>query len=458
MQVFLATYGCQANERDSETILGMLMEMGYTEARHESEADLILLNTCSIRDKAEQKVYSYLGTLRQYKLDKPGLVIGLCGCMAQSPDLARVIRHRAPHVDFVLGTQRLHRLPDLIREVQGGLGFQSDQEESTEIAEGLPSVRPYPFKALINITFGCDNFCSYCIVPYARGRERSRRQEDVLAESRLRVSEGAVELMYLGQNVNAYGKHRVQEATSAERSVTSADRPALSASSRQEQESFAGLLYQAQEIEGLERIRFLTSHPRDFGDELIDAIAKCPKVAGHIHLPVQSGSTRVLQRMNRGYSREAYLALVGRIRRAIPGVVLTTDVIAGFPGETDEDLQDTIDLLHEVGFGSAFTFMYSPRKGTPAATMENQIPLREKKRRLQAVMDVQAACNMRLHEALVGRELRVLAETWEDGRLSGRSEGHQLVYFPGSPDGIGLFHNVKITKARIWTLEGEAAR
>ena len=452
MLVYLATYGCQANERDAETILGMLRQIGYLETDKEGEADLILLNTCSIRDKAAQKVFSYLGTLRQYKQDKPGLVIGLCGCMAQEEDMAGILRRRAPFVDFVLGTHRLHRLPEILRLVQGGFGFQADQEATGEIVEGLPSVRPYPFKALINITYGCDNFCAYCIVPHVRGRERSRRMADILAESRQRVAEGAVELTYLGQNVNAYGKAE-QRAQQAQGAVVDG---ANAAGAAADYGTFAELLYQAQALPGLERIRFLTSHPKDFGRDLIQAIADCSKVTKHIHLPVQSGSTRILHQMNRGYSRETYLALVDDIRRLIPDVVLTTDIITGFPGETDEDLQETLDLMDRVGFGAAFTFMYSPRKGTPAAVMPDQVPREEKRRRLQAVMAVQEASNLRLHQALIGSEQRVLAEDWADGRLSGRGDGHQLTYFPGDAGGIGRFHRVRVTGARIWTLEGES--
>lgn len=440
MQVYLATYGCQANERDSETILGMLEQMGYRETKKEEEADLILLNTCSIREKAEQKVFSYLGTLKQYKQDKPGLIIGLCGCMAQEQDMIKLIRRRAPQVDLVLGTHKLHRLPEMIRNIQGGLGFQWDQEETGEIVEALPAIRPYPFKALINITYGCNNFCTYCIVPYVRGRERSRRLEDILSESRQRVEEGAVELMYLGQNVNSYGKTLKDE----------------SFEKKEIGGRFANLLYRAQEIEGLERIRYMTSHPRDFGDDLIQAIADCPKVSRHIHLPVQSGSSRVLRQMNRGYSREDYLALVERIRRQVPQAVFTTDIIVGFPGETEEDLQDTLDLLNHVGFDSAFTFMYSPRQGTPAANLRDQLPLREKKARLQAVMAAQANNSLRLHQDLIGQRLHVLAESWDQGVLSGRADGNQLIHFPGEARGIGAFHQVEVKEAQTWTLKGEA--
>jgi len=264
-----------------------------------------------------------------------------------------------------------------------------------------------------------------------RGRERSRRPEDILAESQRSAAEGAVELMYLGQNVNAYGK---KEQTFG---------------------GFAGILRQAQVIDGVERIRFMTSHPKDFTQEIIDAIADCPKVARHIHLPVQSGSSRILSRMNRGYTREDYLGLVDEIRKCIPGIAITTDIIVGFPGETDEDMRDTMDLLNEIGFNSAFTFMYSPRQGTSAALLPEQIPLREKKTRLQAVMDIQAANSLRLHQALVGSDLRVLAESWEDGMLTGRAEGNQLIHYLGEADGIGRFQQVRVTDAQTWTLKGE---
>jgi len=352
--------------------------------------------------------------------------------MAQVKENAGLIRQRAPHVDFLLGTHRLHALPDILRLVRENPGFHTDTQESEEIIEGLPAIRSYPFKALIQITHGCDNFCSYCIVPHVRGRETSREMADVLAESRLRVSEGALELMFLGQNVNAYGKRK----------------PGSSA--------FCDLLYQAQQIDGLERIRFMTSHPRDFSPELIRAIADCPKVARHIHLPVQSGANHILQQMNRGYRREEYLALIEEIRSRIPQIVFTTDIIVGFPGETDMDLRETIDLLEQAGFAAAFTFMYSPRRGTPAAAMPVQIPQPEKKARLQAVIAAQAANSRKHHERQVGKVLRVLAEEWADGRLIGRAEGNESVQFPGETGGIGRFHAVRIKEALTWSLKGGA--
>ncbi|MDR0468952.1 MAG: MiaB/RimO family radical SAM methylthiotransferase [Peptococcaceae bacterium] len=463
MQVFLATYGCQANERDSETILGLTAGMGYRETTVEADADLILLNTCSIRDKAEQKVFSYLGTLKQYKLANPNLIIGLCGCMAQGSDIIKLIRRRAPHVDFILGTHRLHRLPDMIRDARYSAGFIWDQEETEEIVEGLPTISRYPYKSLIHITFGCDNYCSYCVVPYVRGRERSRSMEDILNESRARVSQGAVEIMYLGQNVNAFGKKGAAENKDdhgtnnapAKNDVVGEKNAAEKDGVATGRSAFAELLHRAQEIYGLERIRFMTSHPRDFSAELIQAVADCPKVARHVHLPVQSGSDRILRLMNRGYTREEYLTLTDRIRERIPGVTLTTDIIVGFPGETDEDFHDTLNLLDRVRFDSAFTFMYSPRKGTSAADMKEQMPLGEKKTRLQALMNVQAAHSLSLHRELVGQELKVLAENWDKGVLSGRGEGNQLIHFTGEKGELGRFHRVKVTEAQTWTLQGE---
>lgn len=430
MKAYIATFGCQANERDSETIQGLLQQMGYEMISQPSDADLILLNTCSIREKAAQKVFSLLGTFRKLKEERPNLIIGVCGCMAQEKDTIPLLRSRCPYVDLVLGTQRLHRLPNMLRNLQAGQGFQCDTEETGEIVEQLPAVRPYPFKALINITYGCNNFCTYCIVPYVRGRERSRSLESIMEESRQRVAEGAVEIMYLGQNVNAYGKNT--------------------------DVGFDQLLLAANEIEGLKRIRYMTSHPRDFNDAMISAIINAPKVCRHFHLPAQSGSSRILQKMNRGYTREAYLDLIHKIRQHIPEAIFTTDIIVGFPGETDEDFQDTLSLMEAVGFDAAFTFMYSPRKGTPAAQMKDQIPLSEKKSRLQSLMSLQADISLALHQKMLGQEAEVLAETYHQGILTGRTQGNQLVHFPGQSEGVGQFYQVKITEPQTFLLKGEA--
>lgn len=432
MLAYLETFGCQANERDSETIQGMLQQMGYEMTPEPSLAQLILFNTCSIREKAEQKVFSRLGTLKKLKEEKPGLIIGLCGCMAQEKDTIPQLRRRCPYVDLVIGTHRLHRLPAMIRNIQGGMGFQSDIDETGEIIENLPSIRPFPFKALINITYGCNNYCTYCIVPYVRGRERSRSLEAILEESRRRVAEGALEIMYLGQNVNAYGRDLEDS-----------------------QASFERLLQEADNIEGLQRIRYMTSHPRDFKESMIDTIRDSAKISHHFHLPVQSGSDAILKRMNRGYTRERYLELVHSIKTKIPDATLTTDIIVGFPGETETDFKDTLRLLEEVGFDAAFTFMYSPRQGTPAASMADQIPLREKKARLHQLMEVQAAISLKLHQAMLGKTVQVLAESYASGILTGRAEGSQLVHFPGPQDGAGKIYPVKITEPQTFLLKGE---
>ncbi len=432
MLAYLETFGCQANERDSETIQGMLQQLGYEMTQDAAAAHLILLNTCSIREKAEQKVFSRLGTLRKLKDEKPSLIIGLCGCMAQEKDTIPHLRRRCPYVDLVIGTHRLHRLPAMIRNIQGGMGFQCDIEETGEIIEGLPAIRPYPFKALINITYGCNNFCTYCIVPYVRGRERSRGLAAILEESRQRVAQGALEIMYLGQNVNTYGRDLEDSAA-----------------------SFEQLLLEADKIEGLQRIRYMTSHPRDFNDSLIDAVCASQHISRHFHLPVQSGSDQILKRMNRGYDRGRYLELVRKIKAKAPEATLTTDIIVGFPGETEADFLDTLSLVEEVGFDAAFTFMYSPRQGTPAATMPDQIPLREKKDRLHRLMDAQAAISLRLHQAMLGQSVSVLAESYESGILTGRAEGSQLVHFPGPDTGVGTFFKVRITEPQTFLLKGE---
>lgn len=432
MLAYLETFGCQANERDSETIQGMLQQMGYEMTHEPSLAQLILFNTCSIREKAEQKVFSRLGTLKKLKEEKPGLIIGLCGCMAQEKDMIPQLRRRCPYVDLVIGTHRLHRLPAMIRNIQGGLGFQSDIAETGEIIEDLPAIRPFPFKALINITYGCNNFCTYCIVPYVRGRERSRSLEAILEESRRRVAEGALEIMFLGQNVNAYGRDLEDSRA-----------------------SFDHLLQEADKLDGLQRIRYMTSHPRDFKESMIDTIAASSKISHHFHLPVQSGSDTILQRMNRGYTRERYLELVHSIRNKIPDATLTTDIIVGFPGETEADFMDTLHLAEAVGYDAAFTFMYSPRQGTPAASMPDQIPLKEKKERLHQLMETQAAISLKRHQAMLGQTVQVLAETYSSGILTGRSEGSQLVHFPGPENGAGKFYCVKITEPQTFLLKGE---
>lgn len=429
MLAIIITFGCQANARDSETIEGMVKQLGYEITEQPEKADLIILNTCSIREKASQKVYSMLGKFKKMKEEKPNMIIGLCGCMSQEASTIPQLRQRHPYVSFVLGTHRLHQLNSIIQKAQAGAVFQSDIAETEEIVEHLPSNRALPFRALVNITYGCNNFCTYCIVPYVRGRERSRRLEDILDESRLRVSEGALEIMYLGQNVNAYGK-----GTS---------------------ETFTTLIDKTAEIDGLERVRYMTSHPKDFQFDLVEAIAKNPKVTRHFHLPVQAGSDPILQRMNRGYTIEGYLKLIDKIRDVLPEVSFTTDLIVGFPGESEADFQDTLSLIERVQYENAYTFMYSPRENTPAAKMKDQVEESIKKERLQKLMKKQREISLGLHQKMLGKEVTILMESWDEGKGTGRSQYGQLVSFPADQQWLGTLRNVSIKEAQTYMLKGE---
>ncbi len=435
MKFLITTFGCQANERDSEIMAGLLQKLGYKLASTLEEADLLLFNTCCVREKAENKVLSQVGGLKELKVQNPNLIIGICGCMVQQEKMIEKIRRRAPHVDLIFGTHNIHQLPDLIIEIQKMKQPQFQVlPDRTEIVEGLPSQRQVPFKALVNITYGCNNFCTYCIVPYVRGREKSRTPEAILAEIKKLVADGVVEVILLGQNVNAYGK-TLENAC-----------------------SFAELLKKVNDIPGLKRIRYLTSHPRDFQQELIKTISGLAKVCSHFHLPVQAGSNRILQKMNRGYTRENYLKLVAEIRRSIPEVSITTDIIVGFPGETEEDFQDTLNLVEEVRFDSAFTFLYSPRSGTPAAQMTEQIPLARKKERLQKLMNLQNKISLEINQTLKGQVLEVLVEGLskkDKTMVEGRTRTNKIVLFAGSEELIGRFVEIKITTAQTWVLKGE---
>lgn len=435
MNYHLITYGCQANERDSETIAGLLNKMGYQEALQPDQADLIFFNTCCIRDKAENKALSKLGELKRLKEKKPDLIIGVTGCMVQQENMPEKIRHRAPHVDLILGIHNFHEIPQCIENIKRSKGtliqVQSNREE---LLEGLPSSRQFPFKALVHITFGCNNFCTYCIVPYVRGREKSRLPENILAEINNLVHDGVIEVMLLGQNVNSYGKDLALRHT------------------------FAQLLTQVAKVEGLKRIRYMTSHPRDFTEELISTIKNTPKVCPHFHLPVQAGSDRILKLMNRGYSRENYLKLAQKIKETFPQASLTTDIIVGFPGETEEDFKQTLELIRQVRFDSAFTFIYSTRKGTPAAEMEGQVPTPLKKERLQRLMSLQNQISLEINQSYQGKIVDVLVEgnsKTEKKILTGRSEENKTVLFSGPEDLIGQIVPVKITAPQTWVLKGE---
>ena len=431
------TFGCQMNERDSEILFGFLAQMGYEKTDIEAEADLVLFNTCCIREKAESKVLSHLGELKKLKQKNPDMIIGVCGCMMQQKGMADTIRSSAPYVDLIFGTHNLHHFPEYMYNVYQGKGRQIeilDKEEGVQ--EGLPSYREYPFKALVNIVYGCNNFCTYCIVPYVRGRERSRKQADIVQEVKQLVADGVVEITLLGQNVNSYGLD-LQDGT-----------------------NFAGLLQELDQIEGLRRIRYMTSHPKDLTEELEKTIAESSKVVDHFHLPVQSGSSRVLELMNRRYTKEHYLQLIDLIRKYMPNAAITTDIIVGFPGETEEDFLETVDLVRKVKFDNAFTFVYSKRAGTPAARMEDPTSLDEKKERLQrlndALSDISRDINDKLQDTVVDVLVEGPSKTNEE-MLTGRTTSNKTVIFAGDPSLIGQIVPVTITEAQTWVLKGTLA-
>lgn len=429
---FTFTYGCQMNERDSETIAGLLTDLGYEKASSEDKADLIIFNTCCVRETAERKIYGRLNQLKRLKDKNPGLLIGVGGCMAQK-DRERVLA-KAPHVDFVFGTHNIQELPELIEKAAVAREpIVQVWDEGREPLD-LPVKRQGKVKAFVTITYGCTNFCTYCIVPYVRGKERSRRLEDIVQEVTQLAREGFKEVILLGQNVNTYGRDLSEDVT------------------------FAQLLRAVNEVEGIERIRYTTSHPRDFSNDIIAAVRECEKVCEHFHLPVQAGSNRILERMNRGYTREDYLALVERIRTQVPNSSITTDIIVGFPGETKEDFADTLDLVHRVRFSNAFTFIFSPRSGTPAANMPDQVPEEVKKERLERLMEVQDCISRNINEELRGQEVEVLVEGTsekDENFLKGRTRTNKLVLFPGSEELVGQLVRVKITRPQTWNLYGE---
>jgi len=432
----IRTYGCQMNEHDSETMKGMLEAMGYEATEEKQEADVILLNTCAIRENAEDKVFGELGHLKSLKLEKPNVVLGVCGCMSQEEGVVNRILTKHQHVDLIFGTHNIHRLPQLLQDAYFSKEMVVEVwSKEGDIIENLPKKRE-GLKAWVNIMYGCDKFCTYCIVPYTRGKERSRRPEDVIAEVRELARQGFKEITLLGQNVNAYGKDFEDIHY-----------------------RFGDLMDDIRKID-IPRIRFTTSHPRDFDDHLIEVLAKGGNLVEHIHLPVQSGNTEVLKRMSRKYSRERYLELVAKIKQAIPNVVLTTDIIVGFPGETEEQFQDTLSLVKEVEYDSAFTFIYSPREGTPAAAMKDDVPEDVKRDRLQRLNDVMAELSLKSNERLRGQIIEVLVEgesKTNPDMLSGRTRGNKLVHFEGPKHLIGEFVQVKVTEPKTWFIKGELA-
>ena len=423
----LTSFGCQMNARDSEKLLGILEQIGYEETEDE-HADFVLYNTCTVRENANLRVYGRLGYLNTIKKKNPDMLIALCGCMMQEQEVVEKLKKSYSFVDIIFGTHNIFKLAELIVKRFEQQKMVVDVWEGTDrIVEELPSERKYPFKSGVNIMFGCNNFCSYCIVPYVRGRERSRSPKDILEEVRRLADDGVVEIMLLGQNVNSYGKNLKNPV------------------------SFAQLLKQVSKIEGIERIRFMTSHPKDLSEELIEAMRTLPKVCPHLHLPLQSGSTRILREMNRRYTKEQYLELVEKIRRAVPDISLTTDIIVGFPGETEEDFQETLDVVQTVGFDSAFTFIYSRRTGTLAAKMENQVPEDIVKDRFDRLLaEVQ-----RISAKVCGRHLhttqKVLVEEPDDhaeGYLTGRLGNNTIVHFPGDPSLVGKIVDVYLEESK----------
>ncbi|WP_130807078.1 tRNA (N6-isopentenyl adenosine(37)-C2)-methylthiotransferase MiaB [Senegalia massiliensis] len=431
----VVTWGCQMNEHDSEKIEGILESLGYISTSDKEEADLIIYNTCLVRENAELKVYGNLGELKRIKRENPNLIIGVCGCMMQKKGVRKVIKEKYSHVDIIFGTHNIHKLPELIEDHDQKMNMLVDVwNDSKEIIEDLPTKRKYDFKAFINIMYGCNNFCTYCIVPYTRGREKSREPKDILKEAKRLSEEGYKEITLLGQNVNSYGKNL------------------------EEKVSFAELLYMLNDVEGIERIRFMTSHPKDLSEELIDAMTKCDKVCNHLHLPFQSGSDRILKKMNRKYTKKQYLTLVDKIRKAIPDIALTTDIIVGFPGETEEDFEDTIEVVKHSKFDSAFTFLYSIREGTPAAKDKDQIPDDIKHTRFNRLLEVLKEISLERNQNLIGKEVKVLVEEIsknDSTKLSGRTDTNKLIHFEGNESLIGSVVNVKVNTAKTWTLEGE---
>ncbi|MCQ4921717.1 tRNA (N6-isopentenyl adenosine(37)-C2)-methylthiotransferase MiaB [Tissierella carlieri] len=431
---FIKTYGCQMNEHDSEKISWILENMNYIETQNIEEADFIIYNTCLVRENAEVKVYGNLGSLKQLKRQKADLMIAVCGCMMQREEARNVILSKHRHVDIIFGTHNIHKLPQLINNhLQTGETIVDIFEDGREIIENINSNRKYSYKAFVNIMYGCNNFCTYCIVPYTRGRENSRDPENIIKEIEELAKNGCKEVTLLGQNVNSYGKTLKTDY------------------------SFTDLLKDINKIDGIERIRFMTSHPKDLSDELINCYATLDKLCGHLHLPVQSGSNKVLKEMNRNYTKEDYLKIINNLKKLVPNISITTDIIIGFPGETEEDFNDTLELVKEVRFDSAFTFLYSIREGTKAAKMENQIDDKVKHSRFQRLTDTLNEIALELNQKLVGKTLEVLVEEVSKNNtevLTGRSRNNKLVHFKGNEDLIGSIVSVKIENVKTFTLEG----
>ena len=423
----ITTFGCQMNARDSEKLSGILREAGYVETESE-DADFVIYNTCTVRENANLRVYGRLGVLHGYKKKNPNMKIALCGCMMQEATVVEKLQKSYRFVDLIFGTHNIFKFAELL-----AMTLESDRmiidiwKDTDQIVEDLPNERKYAFKSGVNIMFGCNNFCSYCIVPYVRGRERSREAKDIVREIEALVKDRVVEVMLLGQNVNSYGKNLEQPMT------------------------FAELLREIEQIDGLERIRFMTSHPKDLSDDLIEVMANSKKICPHLHLPLQSGSSRILKAMNRRYDKEKYLALAKKIRERMPDIALTTDIIVGFPGETEEDFQETLDVVRQVRYDSAFTFIYSKRTGTPAAVMEDQIPEDVVKDRFDRLLKEVQTISKEMAERFTGNEETVLVEeknSQMDGYVTGRLGNNHVVHFEGSEQLIGKLIRVRLDECR----------
>lgn len=421
------------NEHDSETMAGMLSEMGMEESLTRNEADIVILNTCSVRENADKRFFGTLGQLKHKKENNPGFIVGVCGCMMQQQHIIDTLKAKYPWVDIVFGTHNIHMLPELVKNVETENRKMFEVwEDGGDIVEGLPAKRLYRHKAFVNIMYGCNNFCTYCIVPYTRGRERSRKPEDIIEEVKNLVADGVVEVTLLGQNVNSYKGGEGYD--------------------------FADLIYDLNDIEQLRRIRFMTSHPKDLSDRLIQAFVDCDRLCNSIHLPVQSGSDEILRRMNRRYDHDKYLNLVRKLKASVPDITVTTDIIVGFPGETEEDFEETLRMAREVEYDSAFTFLYSIRKGTPAEKYEDQIPEEVKHERFNRLVECINETAAKKNSAYVGTVQKVLI----DGRskndiftYSGRTEGFKLVNLKASDELIGKIVDVKITDSNTFSLVGE---
>ncbi|ERJ13661.1 tRNA (N6-isopentenyl adenosine(37)-C2)-methylthiotransferase MiaB [Haloplasma contractile] len=429
------TFGCQMNVHDTEVMSGILQNMGFNHTKNEEEADIIILNTCAIRENAENKVFGKIGALKHLKRENPDLILGVCGCMSQEEKIVNTLLEKYQHVDLIFGTHNIHRLPEYLRDAY--LNKERIVEvwsQEGDIVEHMPKRREGSVKAWVNITYGCDEFCTYCIVPFTRGKERSRLPKDIINEVRELAELGYKEVTLLGQNVNSYGKDF-----------------------KDEKYGFGDLLNDLNKVD-IPRVRFTTSHPKDFDDKSVAALGKGGNLVEHIHLPVQSGNTDVLKRMNRKYTREDYLELVRKLKETIPNVSLTTDIIVGFPNETDEQFEDTLSLVKEVGYEGAFTFIYSPREGTPAAKMKDNVPMEVKKERLQRLNKLVNEGYRKGHEQYKGQVVEVLCEGTsknDDSILAGYTRTNKLVNFTGDTAAIGNLVKVKVTEARTWHLLGE---